>query len=309
MAINPPPIPLLNSYSLNLIEDIWLTTAEQVPNNDHLYIRQILQKIFLVGHFQMDHPSKTQQFYEFILVDTKSLDITHNRDADFRITHSKCTIRNILGTSQWKDPFEDKTFTKSFQPQHYNYIDYRMAWFKAFLLYPDRHSWFFNFHDNCPKDFPIWFYQWWLSFGGSTKVLPQAAAEGWKLWATEARDIKPYQREVQFFRTFNVAWIFGWEYQIYQYLPIPLPMLLVGFYKVKWWEKYNTLLCDADNVAHFSKTGKKKITFFNLKDVTIQKKVACPSQPLPRLKNKQSESSSDSRRTSNKGSNKGLTQK
>lgn len=98
VVANPPLQKIVqDSYNTNYGEDICLTAFESVPKNDHIVIRQILSKIFEVGHFQTDHPLKTQKFYEVILVDTKSVDLTHNRDNANRITHSKCTIRDVIG--------------------------------------------------------------------------------------------------------------------------------------------------------------------------------------------------------------------
>jgi len=71
-------------------------------------------------------------------------------------------------------------------------------------------------------------------------------------------------KDVQFFRQFNVAWIFSWEYRLQNFLPTPYPLSLVRFYKIKWWSEFKTRLCGKENVEHFCKTNKKKFTLHNL---------------------------------------------
>jgi len=43
------------------------------------------------------------------------------------ILFSKCIIRNVLSTQQWKNPFEERNFSIPFVPQTLDYNDYRMA--------------------------------------------------------------------------------------------------------------------------------------------------------------------------------------
>jgi len=67
---------------------------------------------------------------------------------------------------------------------------------------------FFNFHDSCSNIFPIWFYHWWIWFGCAPVMLPPEANEGWDYWSKATTTMEPYIKEVQFFKQFNVAWIF-----------------------------------------------------------------------------------------------------
>ena len=150
-----------NSYTILYTEHLCLTTHKTVPTNEIL--KPLVQKMFGDMHFSTDHSQKTQQFYELILVDTHSADISHTHDKSNsnHILFSKCIIRQVLSAQQWKNPFEERLFSVPFAPQTYDYNDYRMAWFRAFLYCPETHSWFINFYDNCPTQFPIWFYYWW----------------------------------------------------------------------------------------------------------------------------------------------------
>ena len=84
------------------------------------------------------------------------------------ILFSKCIIRQVLCTQQWKDPFEEKKFFIPYTPQTFDYNDYRMAWFRTFLHRPETHSWFFNFHNNSLLNSPSGFITGGL---GSVAVL------------------------------------------------------------------------------------------------------------------------------------------
>ena len=76
-------------------------------------IRPLVQKAFGKKQFATDHAQKTQQFYELILVDTQSINITHTYDKinPRHILFIKCIIRHVFSTQQWKNPFEKKGFS------------------------------------------------------------------------------------------------------------------------------------------------------------------------------------------------------
>ena len=144
-----------------------------------------------------------------------------------------------------------------------------MAWYRAFLYYPETHSWFFNFHDNCPTQFPIWFYYWWTWFGCSPAVLPIEAKEGWEFWEKITSSLETYTKEVQFLRNFNIAWIFSWEYRLQNHLLNSFLLSIVRIYKIKWWNEHKTKLCGKENVEYFCKTKTKKYTLHNLSLIHI----------------------------------------
>jgi len=84
-------------------------------------------------------------------------------------------------------------------------------------------------------------------------------------------------KEVQFFKIFNVAWIFCWEFRLHQYLPAPYPLSLVQVYQVKWWKEYKAKLCGRENVEDFCKTNTKKFTLHNLQH--FDKPKLAPAMP------------------------------
>jgi len=109
--------------------------------------------------------------------------------------------------------------------------------------------------------------------------------------------MEPYMKDVQFFRQFNVAWIFSWEYRLQPFLPPPYPLSLVRVYKIKWWPEYKTRLCGKENVEHFCKHGKRQFTLHNLHLFEKAKAPATSSKKEV----KQEKSSSSSTKTKVKG--------
>jgi len=86
----------------------------------------------------------------------------------------------------------------------------RWPGYEHFFHKPEIHSWFFNFHDKAAFTFPIWLYHWRTMFGCSPSVLPNETKEGWDFWITNTPTpaYETYTKEVQFFKTFNIAWIY-----------------------------------------------------------------------------------------------------
>ena len=131
-------------------------------------------------------------------------------------------------------------------------------------------------------------------------ILPPEAQEGWTYWS-QLSTMDLYMKDVLFFKNFNVAWIFSWEYRLQPYLPNPYPLSLVRIYKVKWWSEFKTRLCGKENVEHFCKHGKRKFTLQNLANFYKSKAPLTPSKK--EIKSEQSSSSST------KSKAKGLSQK
>lgn len=112
-------------------------------------IATITQKIFPPNfHFVPENLKKTKEFYEFILVDTDSVKITHtpiNNNA-LRIAFSKLKIMKELSMTDWNQSlYTEKTFSQPYFPSSYSYIDYQKAWFNVLFLQPYNHSWFLHF--------------------------------------------------------------------------------------------------------------------------------------------------------------------
>jgi len=134
-------------------------------------------------------------------------------------------------------------------------------------------------------------------FGCLTILLPTEAKEGWDYWSQVSTNMDLYMKDVQFFKQFNVAGKFSWEYRLQPFLPNPYPLSLVRIYKVKWWSEFKTRLCSKENVEYFWKHGKRKFTLHNLH---LFEKAQAPATPSKK-EVKQENSSSSSTKTKNKG--------
>jgi len=276
---NPTSSSSTNEYTIRFTEHLLLTSCKPLPPTN--IISSIVQKSFGQHHFATVDLRKSQKFYELILVDSNLVSLTHTIDKynPQQILYSKCIIRDVITAQEWKNPFEKRKFSIVFTPQTYTYIDYKNAWYRAFLMQPNIHSWFFNFHEQCSNIFPVWFYHWWTMFGCLTMLLPAEAQEGWTYWSQISTNMDLYMKDVQFFKNFNVALIFSWEYRLQPFLPHPYPLSLVRIYKVKWWSEFKTRLCGKENVDHFCKHGKRKFTLHNL---DLFDKAKAPTTPIKR---------------------------
>ena len=106
-----------------------------------------LQNFFQKDNFFISNDiSKTCRFYEFILVDMESIQVSHIKNPEGTdIAYSKCKILKIISENDWEQsPFTHKRFSQNFVPQTFDYIDYKEAWFNTFYVRPSSHSWFFK---------------------------------------------------------------------------------------------------------------------------------------------------------------------
>ena len=135
-------------------------------------------------YFLENNLEKTRKFYEFILVDTNSIEISHIQNQNsIDICYSKCKICNVLSQKSWGwSPDTHKMFSQNFRPKSYDYHDYIDAWYYTFLFRPFDHSWFFHCGDEIKNqtDFPNWFQEWWLFFGAIKDIFNPQILEGYK---------------------------------------------------------------------------------------------------------------------------------
>ena len=119
-------------------------------------IKNIFQKD---KYFLTNEISKTRRFYEFIFVDTESIQVSHVKNPEGTdIAYSKCKILKIISEKDWEqNPFTHKQFSENFVPQTFDYIDYKNVWYNTFYVRPSSHSWFLNWDENLQKSFPDWF--------------------------------------------------------------------------------------------------------------------------------------------------------
>ncbi|KAI5680674.1 hypothetical protein M9H77_01901 [Catharanthus roseus] len=132
-----------------------------------------------------------------------------------------------------------------------------MAWYYTFWKRPFDHSWFFIFHPNCSKDFPIWFYEWWLYFESLPDILPPIPYLGFQTWINKMPGPK-YTLPISFHAELRVQWIFCWSFKldkIHQMTDFPLS--LVREFKIKWWTGYSVAFCSQETILKFLHHGHK----------------------------------------------------
>lgn len=118
-------------------------------------IQEIFSQVYPYGfNFFSEDVKKTRQIYEFILLDTVSIGITHVPDHNDPswIVYSKFKKNQVLTPSHWpQGMFIPKTFSKAFNPYTYNYRDYTRAWYKILWHEPTTVRGFLHFVKNLTK--------------------------------------------------------------------------------------------------------------------------------------------------------------
>lgn len=71
--------------------------------------KQLTQTLFpLDFHYVPHNTQKTHIYYEFLLVDTDSAEIFHNKDQDGKILFSKLKINKVIHPQEWDNPYTKK---------------------------------------------------------------------------------------------------------------------------------------------------------------------------------------------------------
>ncbi|KAK9668726.1 hypothetical protein RND81_13G081800 [Saponaria officinalis] len=194
--------------------------------------------------------------YLLIVIGMYFIDIKHERDSTGKISYSKIIINKVNCSDDWVEPFAENEFSKRFIPQSYSYNDYKNAWSRALLLEDFDHSWFVTFNKLCPQRFPIWFYQWWYLFGPDQAIYPPICTKGFETFVAQTKgDL--YQKPLLFHTEFKIPWIVCWSYNLRQILPQPYPLSLIREFKVKWWNKFDPVICSPEAVQSFLQGGRK----------------------------------------------------
>ena len=170
IQIQPPPSPSSfqppkrsQYFSKNKREPIIILEPEyHDPSNHAVNFQEISKKIFLNDFFFITEDTiKNRKFYEYILIDTNSVEIEHNYDSKdtSKICYSKIRILRVLSPSEFAtDLYTTQAFSNPSCLLRYSYLDYKKAWFNVFFIRPFSHSWFIQFHYKIPTPFPHWFF-------------------------------------------------------------------------------------------------------------------------------------------------------
>ncbi|KAK9757404.1 hypothetical protein RND81_01G160400 [Saponaria officinalis] len=222
---NTSPFP--GYFVKSTIEPLILTKYRNSPPVHEFRVNN--SKIFAQGiHWFSDNISKYQRFYEFILVDSGSADIKHNRNTDGKIIYSKLIIKKVNSSDDWIEPFAEKDFSKRFVPQTYSYQDYKNAWSR----------------------------QWWYLFGPVQDIYPPICTKGLETFIAQTKgDL--YQKPLIFHAEFKIPWIICWSYNLRQILPQPYHLSLIREFKIKWWDKFDIAICSPEAIKYFLQGGRK----------------------------------------------------
>ncbi|KAG2685363.1 hypothetical protein I3760_10G122000, partial [Carya illinoinensis] len=254
--INPPPLSQ-PSVTHIIFKSHWHPVFPIESELQHLSEPQKLLDAFLLPdwHYVPQNITKTQNFYEFILVDTDSIIISEipcslqsqpSPPATPIIAFHKVTIKQVLTLEQWrKSPYLTRRFSQPYDPPYFDYYDYQQAWNKTFLRQNKnlRHSWFLHFDKLQEiKTLPRWFLLWWDQFGPESLILPPPLQESLQAFTLQ-NDCPPSLSHCSplllFFLKTKLNWIMKWEYVIKPHPSLKNIMFLARQVSVKWWEKYN----------------------------------------------------------------------
>ncbi|KAL2480063.1 Uncharacterized protein Adt_33029 [Abeliophyllum distichum] len=80
-----------------------------------------------------------------------------------------------------------------------------------------------------------------LYFGATDEILSSRVSEGFNLFKNKGVNFTHHENLLfQYFRTFKVAWIFCWDFEIYPTTTDSFSFQrIVRRCKIKWWEKFN----------------------------------------------------------------------
>ena len=137
---NPQKFAYLTKESRLLLQ---ILEPDHLSASGEISIKNIFQND---KYFISNEILKAHKFYEFILVDTESVQISHVKNPEGNdIAYSKCKILKVLNEKDWdQNPFTRKRFSENFDPQTFDFYDYKNSWYHTFCIRQNSHSWFFN---------------------------------------------------------------------------------------------------------------------------------------------------------------------
>nr|KYP34346.1 polyprotein [Cajanus cajan] len=193
---------------------------------------------------------KSRIFYEFILIDTDSIELTHTRDDQ--------KILKIITPDEWNQPlYKTNNFTRTFEPQQYSYYDYIDGWTNFLYLHPKTHSWFIWFRRGISLKFPKWFLEWFIKFG--LEIFPNEVSEVFNYFKQKTTFLTGY-KFISFIVSQNITWIMSWDYEYRQPYSNNNLLLLTRSIKVKWWKKFDINLLSLKRIDDWVKTSSLGIT-------------------------------------------------
>jgi hypothetical protein len=217
---------------------------------------QVVSKALPSGFFFLPtdlNRFKNRRYYEFILIDTESISLTHNYDKNDpeKIIFSKFKINKVLSPSDWNQPpSEVKNFSRTFIPQNYSYYDYMVAWYHFLDIEPFNHTWFIWFNKDISLRFPNWFIKWFETIGPFLEVFPDYAKRSFEEF-TQITTCPAYKSLLCFCAAFGITWITSWTFGTELLWADASAQELVKRYSIKWWSKFNPDLISSKRLAEW----------------------------------------------------------
>ena len=182
---------------------------------------------------------QTREYYEAILLESKSIELIHTQDIKTPgiINSSKVKILKVLTLDDWGDkPYESKILTRFPEYPGYSYYDYQEAWEKAFFLRNHTHSWFFRFNEVFPNKYPRWFVKWFRFMGSIPEIFPPKVLQGYQKYKSvfPQQGVPLFEYTLQFMIIFKLPWIMSWNYKKQEADGVS-PPLLVREFSARWW--------------------------------------------------------------------------
>lgn len=224
---------------------------------------QIFPKDF---YYLPDHPYKTREFYEQILLETQSVIIDHYPNTKYpsQIGFSRIKIARVMTREEWRQhPFTNKMFSQKIPGQElcvYNYHDYQKAWFRIFWYKPIFHSWSIYFVKTCQRTFPRWWIDWFKKIGPAENLFQPEIRQAIRLF-TRYADLEGMTEDpmLQYLITFAVPWIICWEFGKTVSKEEKMTYL-VRIIKHKIWQKYEVKRACVQAVKELLKISEEEVT-------------------------------------------------
>nr|KYP44595.1 polyprotein [Cajanus cajan] len=184
---------------------------------------------------------KNKKFYQFILIDTGSVEITpvsDTRDPSI-VNYSKLRIIKVLSYLDWKThPFTEKTFSRPFDPPSYSYFDYQKAWSYILLENNPKHSWYISFKNELPSSIPNWFVDWFFKISPVQSIIPENVLTIYRKYKVLTPNELPHLRLIKFCSAMGISWLMAHLLEIHQHKEETYPKTICRKTKVFWWKKF-----------------------------------------------------------------------
>ena len=144
-----------------------------------------------------------------------------------------------MGYQDWNQhPFTEKSFSRPFDHNTFNYFDYQEAWKKILFENNPKHSWYISFKNELPLHLPSWFVDWFHEIGPVQSIIPPKILNIYRKYRELTPEYPPYLRLTKFCSTMGISWIFAHVYELHQHHEESYPKTICLKFKVFWWKKF-----------------------------------------------------------------------